>query len=186
MDICPNNHIAAQATNTLQEVNGAPCDNTATPDEQSSPSLPNRLNTHQAGHNNISSNNSQSGTSLEGEQVATAPCQILMRQPRIGIPSPSYLPHILTQRLTDPTQDFLALGLDLNRAADREFSMSPASGSARASPTATAVTRSRSRSRSRSPNCGRTNLSSPWRNSSPDHILRSLRASPGAGPNQLV
>lgn len=86
-----------------------------------------------------------------------------------------------TQRLDEPTQPFLTFDLDLNIAADGEENSRSNLRSASASLPSACT--SSSRSRSRSPTRGKTNLTSPRRNSSPKHKSSFLRDSPpGAGP----
>lgn len=184
----PNHHSAIQATNVLQGPSDTPNDNAAIPTEQPAPNLPNRLSNLLVDNNIASGCNSQPKTSSEASQASTAAGQqlILRMQSRTSDPDSPNLPNIQTQRFADPTQPFLALDLDLNETADKELYMSPEPRGVNDSPPANAVHRSRSRSPSRSPSRGKANSTSLRRKSSPKHIFRTLRASPGTGSHQLV
>ena len=99
-------------------------------------------------------------------------------------PGPSYL-QAPTQRLDDPTQPFLAFGLDLNLEAECEDRVRFETSTEVTSPQSATMSRSRSRSRSRSPTRGKDDSTPQRRNSSPKQTRKSPRACP-AGPYHTV
>ena len=175
-------------SNDLHEPCNMPRGNIVLPDVAPAQNLSNQLSTALRKNNTASGNSSQPSFSPEALPASPIVGQLLpfQPQPRASVSDPLTLLTIPTQRLTDPTQPFLALHLDLNVIVEKEPYTNPELGGVSDSTPTNAIRRSRSRSRSRSPSRGRANSTSLTRNFSSEHICRTLRACPGTGSHQLI